>query len=172
MTISLTEAQDREEEREEERKLALAKAEQKERPVDARHVRRDELAFFFGVFNVALTAFWMGRAPETYYKVCYLPGGVRARCLLTRSLTDTFARWFIPVLDVQVAHALHVAIRLVQEEAISVAHAGTVLLWKFFGVGARVVLSRESFPAQAGLLLCQWPFDVEHHGDAQFTRVS
>ncbi len=34
---------------------------------DKRRVRRDEVAFFFGVVNVGLTAFWVGRSPETYY---------------------------------------------------------------------------------------------------------
>lgn len=34
---------------------------------DGRHVRRDELAFVFGVLNVVIVAFWIGRKPETYY---------------------------------------------------------------------------------------------------------
>lgn len=34
---------------------------------DRSAVRRDEIAFFLGVVNVALIGFWMGHSPETYY---------------------------------------------------------------------------------------------------------
>lgn len=50
------------------RALAAGETETKKATPKAKAaIRRDEIAFFVGVVNVALIGFWMGHSPETYY---------------------------------------------------------------------------------------------------------
>ena len=45
----------------------VARGDARMKAQDKKAVRRDEVAFFVGVVNVALIGFWMGHSPETYY---------------------------------------------------------------------------------------------------------
>ena len=48
-------------------KDTVARGDARMKAQDKKAVRRDEVAFFVGVVNVALIGFWMGHSPETYY---------------------------------------------------------------------------------------------------------